>query len=113
MVEVTRMSMDDKFREEMKEICEEYYELDKQRDIIEEQLEQLKNYMEITLRKYGKDEFDDPETPLKVQRIVYKTERMKRGAKKRLKKILTPEQWAEIYEEDEVEAIRVTPRKES
>lgn len=106
------MSLDDKFEEEMREICEEYYELDKQRDIIVEQLEQLKNYMEITLRKYGKDEFDHPDVPVQVHRIRYKTERMRRGAKKLLEKMLTAEQWQEIYEENEVETVRVTPRKE-
>ncbi|MFW9909306.1 MAG: hypothetical protein ACFFEF_12085 [Candidatus Thorarchaeota archaeon] len=107
------MSLEDKFKEEMREICEKYYELDKERDAIEDQLEHLHEYMEITLRKYSKEEFDDPEVPLKVQKIVYTSERMKRGGKERLRELLSPSQWDEIYEEEEkIETVRVTPRKE-
>jgi hypothetical protein len=105
------MSLQEKFEEEMREICEEYYQLDKERDAIEAQLEHLHEYMEITLRKYDKDEFDDPSSPVRVQLLVYTNERMKRGAKKRLKEILSPEQWADIYEAPvETETVRVTPR---
>ena len=107
------MSIQEKFEKEMLDICEEYYKLDKERDAIEDQLEHLHEYMEITLRKYDKDEFDIPASPVKVTRLVYTSERMKRGGKDKLREILTPEQWKEIYDEpDEVERIRVTPRKE-
>ncbi len=106
------MSIEEKFEEEMFEICERYYELDKERDAIEEQLERLHEYMEITLRKYERDEFDHPKSPVKVKRLVYTSERMKRGGKDRLREILTPKQWAEVFAEPkEVERIRVTPRK--
>lgn len=107
------MSIQEKFEQEMRDICEEYYKLDKERDAIEDQLEHLHEYMEITLRKYDKEEFDDPESPVKVKRLVYTSERMKKGGKDKLRDILTPEQWADIYEEpEEFERIRVTPRKE-
>ncbi len=107
------MSIQEKFEKEMLDICEEYNKLDKERDAIEDQLEHLHEYMEITLRKYDKDEFDIPESPVKVTRLVYTSERMKRGGKDRLREILTPEQWNEIYDEsEEIERIRVTPRKE-
>ena len=107
------MSLKEKFEEEMREICEEYYKLDKERDAIEDQLEHLHEYMEITLKKYDKDEYDDPDVPVKVKRLVYTRERMKKGGKDRLREILTPEQWDEIYDDPkEVERIRVTPRKE-
>jgi len=106
------VSIHDKYEEEMRKICEEYYKLDKERDALEEQLEHLHEYMEITMRKYDKDEFDDPEVPVKVTRLSYTSERMKSGGKDKLKEILTQEQWSEIYEEpEEIERIRVTPRK--
>lgn len=106
------MSIQDKFEEEMRKICEEYYKLDKERDAIEDQLEHLHEYMEITLRKYDKDAFDDPKVPIKVTRLSYTSERMKRGGKDKLREILTPEQWNEIYEEpEEIERVRVTPRR--
>ncbi|MDF1537935.1 MAG: hypothetical protein P1Q69_03440 [Candidatus Thorarchaeota archaeon] len=107
------MSLQEKFEEEMLDICEKYYRLDKERDDIEDQLEHLHEYMEITLRKYDKEEFDDPRAPVKVRRLVYTNERMKKGGKDMLREILTPEQWNDIYEEaEEVERIRVTSRKE-
>ena len=107
------MSIQEKFEQEMRDICDKYYKLDKERDDIEDQLEHLHEYMEITLRKYDKDEFDDPESPVKVTRLVYTSERMKKGGKDKLKEILTPEQWDDIYEDPkEVERIRVTTRKE-
>lgn len=105
------MSIQEKFEEEMRKICEEYYKLDKERDALEDQLEHLHEYMEITLRKYDKDEFDDPSVPVKVKRVVYTSERMKKGGKEKLKRILTPEQWDDLYDAKEVERIRVTPRK--
>jgi hypothetical protein len=61
------MSLQEKFEEEMREICEEYYQLDKERDAIEARLDHLHEYMEITLRKHDKDEFDDPSSPVRVQ----------------------------------------------
>ncbi|MHA1909951.1 MAG: hypothetical protein ACW98Y_21845, partial [Candidatus Thorarchaeota archaeon] len=65
------MSIQDKFEEEMRKICEEYYKLDKERDALEDQLDHLHEYMEITMKKYDKMEFDDPEVPVKVSRLVY------------------------------------------
>ncbi len=107
------MSLQEKFEEEMREICEEYYNLDKERDAIEEQLEQLHNYMEITLKKYDKDGFDLPSVPVSVKKIVYTQERMKRGAKDRLRDILSPEQWSKIYSKPKkITTVRVTPRKD-
>ncbi|UCE10984.1 MAG: hypothetical protein JSW61_03375 [Candidatus Thorarchaeota archaeon] len=107
------MSLQDKFEEEMRKICEEFYKLDKERDAIEEQLEHLHEYMEITLRKYEKDEYDDPDVPVKVKRMVHTSERMKKGGKEKLREMLTPDQWSEIYEEpEETERIRVTPRRD-
>ena len=106
------MSIQEKFEQEMRDICEEYYKLDKERDAIEDQLEHLHEYMEITLRKYDKDEFDDPSSPVKVKKLVYTSERMKKGGKDNLREILTPEQWSKIYDEPkEIERIRVTTSK--
>ncbi|TFG11694.1 hypothetical protein EU537_11640 [Candidatus Thorarchaeota archaeon] len=107
------MSLQDRFEEEMREVCQEYYELDKERDAIEEQLEKLRDYMEITLRKYSQDEFDVSEVPVKVKRATYISHRMKSGAKEKLKEILSPEQFSELYEEKKVDTIRVTPLKET
>jgi len=75
------MNLDDKFDDEMREICEEYYGLLKQKKIIEEQLETLHNYLEITMRKYEREEYDNPELPVKVDKITYMTERMKKRCK--------------------------------
>ncbi len=106
------MSIQEKFEEEMLEICEKYYELDKERDAIEDQLEHLHEYMEITLKKYNKDVFDHDDSPVRVKRLVYTSERMKRGGKDKLKEILTEEQWDEIFDDPmDVERIRVTPKK--
>jgi len=69
--------------------------------------------MEITLRKYDKDEFDDPKVPVKVKRLVYMSERMKKGGKEKLRELLSSKQWSEIYgKPKEIERIRVTPRKD-
>lgn len=106
------MSIQDKYEEEMRKICEEYYKLDKERDALEDQLEHLHEYMEITMKKYDKDEFDDPDVPVIVKRMSYTSERMKKGGKDKLREILTPEQWDDIYDEPkEKERIRVTNRK--
>ncbi|MFW9920234.1 MAG: hypothetical protein ACFFED_11585 [Candidatus Thorarchaeota archaeon] len=107
------MSIQEKFEEEMLEICEKYYKLDKERDAIEDQLEHLHEYLEITLRKYEKDRFDHPDSPVKVKRLTYASERMKKGGKDKLKDILTKDQWADIYEEpEEISRIRVSPKKQ-
>jgi hypothetical protein len=110
MGEVTQMSLHEKFEEEMKDICEEYANLLKQKKLIDEQLETLHDYLEITMRKYDKDEYDNPKVPVTVDKIVYTSERMKKGGKKKLKEILTPKQWSEIYKEKEVISYRVSLR---
>lgn len=104
------MSLDDKFKDEMKDICEEYHNLLKQKKLIEEQLETLHDYLEVTMRKYDKEDYDDPAVPVKVDKIVYTSERMKRGAKDKLREILTTKQWSEIYKEKEVISYRVSMR---
>lgn len=104
------MSIEDKFNEEMKDICEEYHNLLKQKKLIEEQLETLHDYLEVTMRKYEKEEFDDPSVPVTVDKIVYTSERMKKGAKDKLREILTTKQWSEIYKEKEVISYRVSIR---
>jgi hypothetical protein len=106
------MSLQDKFEEEMKDICEEYANLLKQKKLVEEQLETLHDYLEVTMRKYDKDEYDDPKVPVKVDKIVYTSERMKRGAKDKLKEMLSEKQWSQIYKEKEVTTYRVTSRKD-
>jgi hypothetical protein len=104
------MSLQEKFEEEMRDICEEYANLLKQKKLVEEQLETLHDYLEVTMRKYDKEEYDDPKVPVKVDKIVYTSERMKRGAKKKLKEMLNEKQWSEIYKEKEVTTYRVTQR---
>ena len=104
------MSIQEKFEEEMKDICEEYANLLKQKKLIDEQLEKLHDYLEVTMRKYEKDEYDDPKIPVTVDKIVYTSERMKKGGKDKLKEILTAKQWAEIYKEKEVVTYRVSLR---
>ncbi len=104
------MSLQDKFEEEMRDICEEYANLLKQKKLVEEQLETLHDYLEVTMRKYDKDEYDDPKVPVKVDKIVYTSERMKRGAKDKLREILSTKQWSEIYREKEITTYRVTSR---
>ena len=94
----------------MREVCEEYHNLLQQRDAIDDQLETLHDYIEATMKKYGQEEYDDPKVPVKVDKIVYTSERMKKGGKKKLKEILSPEQWSDIYKETRVESYRVTPR---
>ena len=104
------MSLQDKFEEEMRDICEEYSNLLKQKKTIEEQLETLHNYLEVTMRKYDKEEYDEPEVPVKVDKIVYTSERMRKGAKDKLRDLLTTKQWSEIYKEKEVVSYRVSIR---
>ena len=104
------MSIQEKFEEEMKDICEEYANLLKQKKLIDEQLESLHDYLEVTMRKYDKDEYDNPKVPVTVDKIVYTSERMKKGGKDKLKEILTSKQWAEIYKEKEVVSYRVSLR---
>ncbi len=106
------MSLYDKFREEMMDICGEYHNLLKQKKLIDEQLETLHNYLEVTMRKYDKDEFDDPEVPVTVDKIVYTSERMRRGAKDKLRELLSDKQWSEIYKEKEVISYRVSMRED-
>jgi NurA-like 5'-3' nuclease len=106
------MSLQDKFEEEMREVCEQYYDLLQQKDAIEDQLDELRDYIEITMRKYSKDEFDDPKMPVRVEKIVYTSERMRKGAKDKLKEMLSSKQWTEIYEEREIDSLRIVPRKD-
>lgn len=40
----------------MRDICEEYGNLLKQKKLIDEQLETLHNYLEVTMRKYDQTE---------------------------------------------------------
>ena len=106
------MSLQEKFEEEMRDVCEQYYDLLQQKDAIEDQLDELRDYIEITMRKYNKDEYDDPKMPVRVEKLVYTSERMRKGGKDKLKEMLSSEQWAEIYYEDEVESLRIVPRKD-
>ena len=106
------MSLDDKFREEMIDICGEYHNLLNQKKLIEEQLETLHDYLEVTMRKYDKNKFDDPEVPVKVDRVVYTSERMRRGAKDKLRELLSDKQWSEIYKEKEIISYRVSMRED-
>ena len=76
------MSLQEKFEEEMKDVCEQYYDLLQQKDAIEDQLDELRDYIEITMRKYSKEEYDDPKMPVRVEKIVYTSERMRKGAQK-------------------------------
>ena len=64
------MSFQQKYEEEIREVCEQYYDLLQQKDAIEDQLDELHDYMEITMRKYSRDEYDDPEVPVRVVEIV-------------------------------------------
>lgn len=104
------MSLQEKFDEEMKDICEEYANLLKQKKLIDEQLETLHDYLEVTMRKYDKDEYDNPKVPVTVDKIIYTSERMRKGGKDKLKEILTNKQWAEIYKEKQVVTYRVSLR---
>ena len=106
------MSLQDKFEEEMREVCEQYYDLFQQKDAIEDQLDELRDYIEITMRKYSKDEYDDPKMPVRVEKIVYTSERMRKGAKDKLKEMLSSEQWSKIYEEREIDTLRIVPRRD-
>jgi hypothetical protein len=62
------------------------------------------------MRKYDKDEYDNPKVPVTVDKIVYTSERMKKGGKDKLKEILTDRQWSEIYKEKKVVSYRVSLR---
>lgn len=104
------MSLHDKFEEEMREVCTEYHNLLQQKEALEAQLETLHDYIEATMKKYNQEEYDDPEVPVKVDKITYVSERMKRGGKKKLKEILTERQWSDIYKEKKVVSYRVTQR---
>ena len=104
------MSLQEKFEEEMREVCEEYYNLLQQKDSVEEQLETLHDYIEATMRKYDQEEYDDPNVPVKVDRISFASERMRKGGKNKLRKMLTPEQWSTIFKEIHIESYRVTQR---
>jgi hypothetical protein len=106
------MGLQEKFEDEMREVCQEYYDLYQQKEAIEDQLDELRDYIEITMRKYSKDEYDDPKMPVKVEKLVYTSERMKKGAKDKLREMLSSKQWSEIYYEDEVESLRIVPRKD-
>ncbi len=94
----------------MKDICEEYANLLKQKKMIDEQLETLHNYLEVTMRKYDKNDYNDPSVPVTVDKIVYTSERMRKGAKDKLRELLTDKQWSEIYKEKEVVSYRVSLR---
>lgn len=104
------LSLQDKFEEEMREICEEYGNLLKQKKLIDEQLETLHNYLEVTMRKYDQDEYNDPKVPVIVDKIVYTSERMKKGGKDKLRELLTDKQWSELYKVKEVVTYRVSLR---
>jgi len=106
------MSLYDQFKEEMREVCTEYHNLLQQREALEAQLETLHDYIEATMKKYKQNEYDEPEVPVKVDRIEYMAERMRRGGKKKLKEILTEKQWSEIYTERKVVSYRITRREE-
>lgn len=106
------MSIQDKFEEEMREVCTEYSNLLQQKDALEAQLETLHDYIEATMKKYGQEEYDDPNVPVKVDKIEYISERMKRGGKKKLKEFLTETQWAQIFKETKVTSFRITRREE-
>ena len=96
----------------MREVCTEYHNLLQQKEALEAQLETLHDYIEATMKKYSQEGYDDPEVPVKVDKIVYVSERMKRGAKKKLKEILTEKQWSEIYKEKKVVSYRITHRED-
>lgn len=104
------MSEQDKFDDEMRDICEEYYGLLKQKKILDEQLESLHNYLETTMRKYDREEYDNPDIPVKVDKIVYTSERMKKGGKEKLREILSAKQWSSIYRKKEFVSYRVSMR---
>lgn len=106
------MSDEERFENEMREVCTEYHNLLKEKQALEDQLETLHNYIEATMKKYKQDEYDNPSVPVKVDKIEYITERMKRGGKKKLKEFLTEKQWASIYKQSKVVSYRVTAREE-
>lgn len=106
------MSLHDQFEEEMREVCTEYHNLLQQKEALEAQLETLHDYIEATMKKYKQETYDDPAVPVKVDKIVYMTERMKRGGKNKLKDFLTEKQWSEIYKEKKVVSYRVTQRED-
>jgi hypothetical protein len=106
------MSLREKFEDEMREVCTEYNNLLQQKEALEAQLETLHDYIEATMKKYKQEKYDDPKVPVKVEKIAYASERMKRGGKKKLKEILTEKQWSEIYKEKTVVSYRITQRED-
>lgn len=62
------------------------------------------------MRKYDQDEYDDPKIPVIVDKIVYTSERLKKGGKDKLRELLTDKQWSEIYKVKEVVTYRVSLR---
>ncbi|MFW9845802.1 MAG: hypothetical protein ACFFD6_03575 [Candidatus Thorarchaeota archaeon] len=106
------MSDQERFENEMREVCTEYANLLKEKQALEDQLETLHSYIEATMKKYKQEEYDDPTVPVKVDRIEYISERMKRGGKKKLKELLTEKQWASIYKESKIISYRVVAREE-
>jgi hypothetical protein len=106
------MNLYDQFKEEMREACTEYHNLLQQKEALEAQMETLHDYIEATMTKYKQNEYDEPEVPVKGDRIEYMTERMKRGGKKKIREILTEKQWSDIYIERKVASYRISQREE-
>jgi hypothetical protein len=96
----------------MREACTEHHNLLQQKEALEVQLETLHDYIEATMKKYNQNEYDEPEMPVKVDRIEYVTEPMKRGGKRKLREILTEKQWSDIYIERKVASYRISQREE-
>lgn len=95
----------------MRDICEKYAELLRQKKLIDEQLESLHDYLEATMKKYDMEEYDRTGVPVTVDRVVYTSERMRKGAKDRLRELLSEKEWAEIYRERQVVSYRVSLRE--
>jgi len=62
------------------------------------------------MRKYDREEYDNPDIPVKVDKIVYTSERMKKGGKEKLREILSAKQWSSIYRKKEFVSYRVSMR---
>lgn len=105
------MSFQEKYEDEMREVCMQYYNLLMQKDALEAQLENLHDYIEATMMKYGQEEYDDPRVPVKVDKVEYVSERMKKSGRDKLREILTEEQWSEIYKEKKVVSVRISRRE--
>lgn len=106
------MSFQEKYEEEMREVCMQYYNLLMQKDALEAQLENLHDYIEATMLKYGQEEYDDPHVPVKVDKLEYVSERMKKGGRNKLREFLTETQWSEIYAERRVVSVRISRRED-